>query len=126
MTNQGDHYLGIDIHAGFLNSDSRLENCLHLHLIDLREDQAQPATTQSHHRIGFFQLAHFSEQAFLLAQSSTAFALGLHNRHLFNKVFFLRQKLMQRRIKQTNRDRQSIHSFKDTFEIFSLHRQKLV
>ena len=80
----------------------------HLHLVDLRILQAQPAAARAQHRVRLVQrpdpLAH-------------SVGGGLLER---------RQELVQWRVEQADRDREPGHRLEDPLEVGLLHRQQLV
>ena len=78
-----------------------------LHLVDLRPKQAEPATARPEHRVRLVEredaLAH-------------PLVCGLLER---------RQELVQRRVEQPDRHRQSLHRLEDALEVGLLHRLEL-
>ena len=89
---------------GFGRSDDRA----HLHLVDLRPLQAEPAAARPEHRVRLLQL---------LDPPAHALVACLLER---------RQKLVQRRIEQPDRHGQACHCLEDRLEVALLHRQQLV
>ena len=98
--------------------NSCFENCPRLHFSNFRVGNGKTAAAMAKHRIELVQ-----------AISSLAQLLGVdvHGGSYFGDFLFrLRQEFMQRRVKQANCDRQTIHDFKQFDEIGALHRQQLV
>ena len=80
----------------------------HLHLVDLRPLEAEPAATRAEHRVRLLQLLDAAAHA------------------LVRRLLERRQELMQRRIEEPDRHRQAGHRLEDRLEVALLHRQQLV
>ncbi len=80
----------------------------HLHLVDLRELQAEPAASRPEHRVRLVQLAD-------------AVAHGIRRRLLER-----REELVERRIEQADRHGQPRHRLEDPLEVALLHREEPV
>jgi hypothetical protein len=64
------------------------------------------------HRVEFVQVIYFG----FTSSTDDSHFFG----HFFLVGFFVRNKLMQRRIEQTNGYRQILHGFENAFKIFAL------
>jgi hypothetical protein len=78
----------------------------HLHLVDLREHQPEPAAASAEHRV---RLAQRADAATHL---------------VVPRVLLRRKELVQRRVEQPDRDRQPDHRLEDPLEVGLLHRQQ--
>ena len=88
---------------GFRRADDRA----HLHLVDLRELQPEPAAARAEHRVRLLELLDPFP-------------------HLLRSFFRRGQELVQRRVEQPDRDRESRHRLEDPLEVGLLHRQQPV
>ena len=112
LLGEGDervHDLDVRRRAGaLLDGLRRPDDRAHLHLVDLRPLQTQPATPRAEHRVGLVQrrdpLAHA----------------------LVGRLLRRRQELVQRRVEQPDRHRQAGHGLEDPLEVALLHRQQPV
>ena len=105
-----------NFNTGFLAFQCGFQNSTGLHFGNFRIGNGQTAATVTKHRVSFVQ----SIGAILnLFQSHT---------HLVSQFLHfgisVRQEFVQRRIKQTNRYRQTVHNFEQVFEILLLVRQQ--
>ena len=80
----------------------------HLHLVDLRPLQTEPAAARSQHRVGLVQRDDPLPHA------------------LVGRLFGRRQELVQRRIEQADGHREPGHGFEDALEVALLHGQQPV
>src|SRR6185369_6213501 len=127
-----------DFEFGFLllalHQASRFENRATLHARDFRKHQAQATAAEAEHRVGFANAVHLLEQTSLLvdfveqvihvAERSREAHRHLQLAELAHQLLRVRKKLMQRRIEQTNRYRQTNHLAKDADKIPTLKRQQ--
>ena len=98
--------------------DRCANDSLCLHLCNLRISNCKTAASVSHHRVELMQrgndvLDHLN-------------ALALCSRKLLNILLVGRNKLMQRRIQETNRNRIALKSLKQALEISLLIRKDLI
>jgi hypothetical protein len=113
-----DHHFRLGRLAGLLvHGGGRLEDRAHLHLVDFREGDAEPAAAMAEHRVRFLQ--HGGAVAHGLDIDSRRLR---HVGHLGGRV---RQELVQRRIEQADRYGQAAHDAEKLDEIIALHRQDL-
>mmetsp|Transcript_19112 Transcript_19112/g.42232 ORF Transcript_19112/g.42232 Transcript_19112/m.42232 type:complete len:243 (-) Transcript_19112:1808-2536(-) len=91
------------------------ENGTRLHLADLRISNRQATATVSQHGIGFVQLGGTS--------THTVHWHACSPRHVGQLGLRVGQELMQGRIKQTNRNRMTLHDLEEFGHIFPLHEQ---
>ena len=130
------HDLELDLLAFTLHLARRFEDRATLHPRHFRKQQSETTTTKTKHRISFANAIHLSQQRALVIdfvehvvhvdQRACAFQFHLQLSELAQQLFGIRQKLMQRRIEKTNRDRESGHLAKDADEIATLKRQQLL
>ena len=102
----------------FLYVDSCTDNCLGLHNCDLRIGNCQTKSTVTHHRV---ELMQGSDD---VLDSLNRFALSLSQ--FLDVIFLSRNKLMQRRIQETDRNRVALQSLEQTFEVALLIRKDLI
>ena len=91
-----------------LDCPSRADDRAHLHFVDLRELQAQAAPARAEHRVRLLQLPDAAAH------------------RLVRRLLDGRQELVQRRVEQTDGDRQPRHRLEDRFEVPLLHREQPV
>ena len=112
---QRDHDLRMRGVAGFLGDGERaLEDGAGLHFIDFGIGDAEAAATMAQHGVG-------------LGEFGGAAAYGLHvhahgSGHIFHFGLGVRQEFVQRRVEQTDRDRQTRHDGEQLPEVLALER----
>ena len=118
IANQRNHDLRNDLKALFFTYfNRRFDHRSCLHSCNFRIRNGQPPASVTHHRVELMQL--------------TAGALYFLNRKIhilcqcFDILFVCRNKLMQRRIQETNRNRFPLHYFIKRLEIALLERNQL-
>src|SRR6185369_8619719 len=134
--NERHHDLELDLLAFTLHLARRFEDRATLHASHFRKQQPETTTTEAQHRISFANAIHLSQQRALVIdliehvvhvdQRACDFQFHLQLGELAQQLFGIWQKLMQRRIEKTNRDRKSGHLAKDADEIAALERQQLL
>ena len=94
--------------GALLHGDRRAHDRAHLHLVDLRAHQPEPAAARAEHRVRLAQradpLAHL----------------------LVGRLLERRQELVQRRVEQADRHRQARHRLEDALEVRLLEREQPV
>ncbi len=117
LADQRQHDFGHRLDAFLAQLARRLENRARLRLVNLGEADSQPRAAMPQHRIDLEQaLAHLLQ----MLERSADFG-----GQVAQLAVGMREKFMQRRIQQTDRDRQSRHRFQDSDEVLALHRQDL-
>src|SRR6185503_18453167 len=129
------HDLELDFLAFTLNLTGSFKDRATLHARHFRKQQSQTATTETEHWIRFTNAIDLAQQLTLvidlvehvvhITQRRRPFQLHLQLGQLVTQFFRIRQELMQRRIKETNRYRKTGHLAKDTDEVTALQRQQL-
>src|SRR5882724_6149174 len=124
------HFLPFALHLA-----GSLENRPTLHSGHFRKQQAQATTAKSEHGIRLaYSIYLAQQQAFLvnliehvihITKRIRAFQRHLQFRQLIRQLFSVRQKLMERRVKQSDRHGQAGHLTKDTDKVSTLQRQQL-
>src|SRR5258708_7207322 len=126
QANQRNHDLWNYGDAGFLRMYCGFKNSARLHLRNYRVCDAQAAASVTEHGVEFMQALDALQNGFGFFDF-LGISVGMFQ--LKNPVVKLRpagQELMQRRIQQTDGNRQSVHGFEQAMEIFALHRQQFV
>ena len=115
---QRHHHLEANSLAGALfGLDRCLEDRARLHLGDFRVGDGETAAAEAQHRVELGEIAGAIGE---LAR------IGVHRpRDLLDLGLGVRQELVQRRIEQTDGDRQALHDLEQLDEIGALHRQQL-
>src|SRR5690606_32737581 len=111
-TDQRNHYLGQNTNALFGQVGSSFENRTRLHLGDLGEHDSETAATVTQHRVQLMKLLDLAMENFRV----NAQVLG----QVVDFLFAVRQALLQRRIQQADRYRQTIHLLEQTGEVITL------
>ena len=96
----------------------------HLHLVDLRVEDPEPAAARAEHRVRLLQLAHALERLLELRRARGVRSMRARStslRHLLEAG----QELVQRRVEQADRDRQARHLLEQPLEVLLLERQQL-
>ena len=117
---QRDHDLRLDcpFRMSLLDIDRSADNCQGLHLGDLRIGDIQTDSAMSHHRVELMQRIDDGLDG--------ADTLMLCLSQLHDILFLGRNKLMQRRIQETDRDRRSLKSLIQLLEVVLLNRKDLL
>ena len=120
LSNQRDHDLGreIPVRVFCLHGEGRFDDRSCLHSGDFRISNAQAAAAMSHHGV---ELVQSGDHLFNIFHG---FALCFCQ--LFNIGFRRGDKLMERRVKETDRDRMSAQRFKESLKISLLHGLNLI
>src|SRR6185369_13581064 len=134
--NKRHHDLELDLLALALHLARRFKDRATLHARHFRKHETETTATEAEHRIRLTNTIHLSQQGALVidlvehvihvVQRARDFQFHLQLGELGQKLFGIRQKLVQRRIEQTNRDRKAGHLAKDADEIATLERQQLL
>ena len=124
MPDQRDHDLGPDVDALLLQGDGGFEDRPHLHLDDLREEQAEPDAAQAEHGVLLAHALDGAQQALLLLQLGLRGSLHLQDRHLDQLVVVAGQELVERRVDQPDDDREPVHLLEDAGEVGALEGQQ--
>ena len=115
---QRDHDLGHDGAAGVsLDLGRGLEDGAGLHLVDLGEQDAQPAAAQAEHRVALLEVGEAAPD------HADVDPGGRGDRGQL--VALVRQELVQRRVEQADGYRQAGHDLEQLDEVGPLHRQDL-
>ena len=111
------HHLGRHRLAGLLRGgDGALENRPRLHLRHLREGNGDAAAAEAEHRVELVQL---------LGAALQLVGVGAHGlRHFGDLLVAVRQELVQGRIEQPDRHRQTRHDLEQIGEVAALNRQE--
>ena len=119
VSNERDHDLRlyVPVRMCLLNIDRRTDDCLCLHLCDLRVGDSQTAATMSHHRVELMQgvddiLDRLNGLVLCVCQ-------------LLDILFLSRYELMKRRIQETDRNRASLQCLVKLLKIALLLRKNL-
>ena len=97
--------------------DRRLENGARLHLGDFRIGDGDAAAAEAEHRIELGKLGRAMLDLLRLGAKRL--------RDFGNLGLAMRQEFMQRRVEQTDGDRQPLHDLEQLGEVAALHRQDL-
>jgi hypothetical protein len=100
----------------------RLGDRPHLHRVQTRHEQPEAHAAQPQHRVGLVQPLHRGEQSLGLR---VGFPPRLGHRDLDGQLRAVGQELVQRRVEQPDRDRQSVHRGEQRDEVGPLQRQQL-
>ena len=118
MTDQRDHDFWINRLAALGDFNRGLDDRAGLHIVDFRIGDTQTAATVAKHGIKLVQLFH-----------APLHLLGTHA-HLRSQFVllygFVRDKLMQRRVQQSDGHRQTVHDIENRREVFLLDRQQAI
>ena len=108
VVDQRDHHLGVRRAAGaFAHRARRAHDRRDLHLVDLRVQDPEAAAAGAEHRIGLGELLHALERALKLGDRLRIVLARLAQ--LVEQVDLAWKELVQRRVEQADRDRQTLH-----------------
>ena len=99
----------------------RVEDGVHLHLVDFGIGDPKAAAAMPHHGVGLVQLDHLREKALLLFQKLRIVLAYPKLGRLDQQLFQARQEFMQRRVQQPDAHGQIVHCLEDAVKIVLLH-----
>eukprot|EP00754_Rhynchopus_humris_P025711 Rhum_TRINITY_DN14960_c6_g1::Rhum_TRINITY_DN14960_c6_g1_i1::g.130403::m.130403 len=118
LAHERDHDLGDDVHPGAqLHVTRRLEDRLHLHVVDLVVREAEADTAVSQHRVRLRQRADPLRDG-VDADAELAREVGLCG-------VVMRDKLVQGRVQEADGARVPLHRLQDADEVLALVREDL-
>src|SRR6056297_194934 len=117
-TDQGNHYFREYFYSLLLYLTGGFHNRLYLHIVDFGVGNTQPAAAMSEHRVHLFKiLGHLLDGLRFKADF-----IG----KLLNIFISFRNKFMERRVKQANGHRQTLHRLEDTDKVLLLQGKHFI